>query len=114
MAPSMRYFLLTLTALLLPFESYQMFAVAHQSPRAQRPEIQQEPPLPPAAFACAASARGQSTQPCTLYGEGWKNWQQHQETIGNGSMSFPHPLDRFYSVLGIPLGVPPMVGMAAD
>eukprot|EP01043_Picozoa_sp_COSAG02_P071925 COSAG02_NODE_13344_length_1406_cov_4.790360_2_plen_210_part_00 len=26
-------------------------------------------------------------------------------------MSFPHPLDDFYDALGVPLGVPPLVGM---
>ena len=26
-------------------------------------------------------------------------------------MSFPHPLDDFYDALGVPLGVPPLVGL---
>ena len=28
-------------------------------------------------------------------------------------MSFPHPLDEFYDALGVPLGVPPLVGLEA-
>lgn len=29
----------------------------------------------------------------------------------NPRMSFPHPLDEFYGALGVPLGVPPLVGL---
>eukprot|EP00928_Gymnodinium_smaydae_P045601 TRINITY_DN30379_c0_g1_i1.p1 TRINITY_DN30379_c0_g1~~TRINITY_DN30379_c0_g1_i1.p1 ORF type:complete len:115 (-),score=12.12 TRINITY_DN30379_c0_g1_i1:57-401(-) len=75
-----------------------------------------EPALPVTAFACASSARGDSSskQPCTLYGDTWNDWKEYQGKLGEGSMSFPHPLDRFYSVLGVPMGVPPLVGKPAD
>jgi len=37
-----------------------------------------------------------------------------QDALGRGRMSFLHPLDRFYATLGIPLAVPPLVGIPDD
>merc|ERR1712226_160769 len=70
-----------------------------------------DPPLPSTAFACASSVRGSASarQLCVLNGKPWDAWKRYQEEIGDGMMSFPHPLDRFYATLGVPMGVPPMV-----
>ena len=75
---------------------------------------EQEPLLPAAAFTCAAGARGDASRPCELRGEAWRQWENFHKRLGGGAMSFPHPLDRFYSLLRVHMGVPPLVGVPAD
>lgn len=72
------------------------------------------PALPAVAFACAAGLRGQpSAHRCDLWGDVWLAWREHQQLNGRGGMSFFHPLDVYYSILGLDYAVPPLVGIPA-